>query len=629
LWNSSDLLDKLFGIDEAYERSVEGWAALIHPDNRVMMVDYFGNEVLGQGQAFDKEYRILRHADRTERWVHGLGKLEFDRKGHPLKMHGTIQDITERKQAEEALQQLNAQLERRVEERTSALSRANAELARTAHAKDEFLASMSHELRTPLNAILTLAESLEEGIYEPLSDRQRQPLHTISESGYHLLSLINDILDVSKIEAGKLELQLEPAEVEAVCQASLRLIKQLALQKQLEVSLNLDRGVTMIRADARRLKQMLVNLLSNAVKFTPAGGRIGLDVQGNAEGGVAQFTVWDTGIGIAPEDTEHLFEPFVQIDSGLNRQYSGTGLGLSLVYRLAQMHGGSIGLVSAPNQGSRFTLSLPWAPPKEPHDTRPLPPLNLPNVQRALIIEDMPSAAEHLARYLSELGAQVTVCPLGKSAFEQALAVRPEIILLDIQLPDLSGWEVLEKLKSDQRTQAIPVILVTVVDEPAHGLALGAADYIVKPLTRPRLHEALRNVFAKTLASTATYFPVVLIAEDNLANQTVYADYLIAKGYRVSVAANGLEALDRARETRPDLILMDIQMPRLDGLEAIRRIRADPNLQAIPIIALTALAMPGDRERCLAAGANDYLTKPVSLILLARTLATHLREQPK
>ncbi len=543
-----------------------------------------------------------------------------------------VKDITERKRTEEETLRRAAELEQRVVERTADLSRANAELAQAARAKDEFLASMSHELRTPLNAILTLAESLEEGTYGQLNDRQLKPLRTVAESGHHLLNLINDILDLSKIEAGRLELQIEPLEVESLCQASLRLIKQQAQKKRLQVSLTVDEAVKSLRADGRYLKQMLVNLLSNAVKFTPEGGQIGIEVQGDAKQGVAHFTVWDTGIGIAPEHAQLLFKPFVQVDSGLTRQYGGTGLGLSLVYRMAELHGGSVSLLSAPGQGSRFTISLKWAGPGEPRGTGPLAPTRVPNVRQAFVIEDSPTAADQLARYMGELGASVTVYPAGESALLKAIEVQPDVILLDIQLPGLSGWEVLAQLKDDERTRSIPVIVISVVDEPARGLALGAADYVVKPLTRSRLHEALWKALIPVLdpgtpQSASARLPVLLIAEDNPANQATYSDYLSTKGYQIVLAANGAEAIERAREARPDLILMDVQMPGMDGLAATRRLRADPDLGTIPIIALTALVMPGDRERCLAAGMNVYLTKPVSLNQLAQTVEVYLHRR--
>jgi len=271
-----------------------------------------------------------------------------------------FRDITERKQAEEALAAERTLLAERVEEQTLELRNANAELAHAARLKDEFLANMSHELRTPLNTVLGMSEALQEEVYGALNDRQLGALQHIEESGRHLLALINDILDLSKIGAGKLGLTITPVDVEAVCQASLRFLNQATRKKRLKVSTMFDSAVTTIRVDERRIKQVLVNLLSNAVKFTPEGGRIGLDVEGDPEEHVVRLTVWDTGIGIATEDVERLFQSFIQLDATLSRKYEGAGLGLSLVYHIVDMHGGSVSVESEVGKGSRFTVSLPW-----------------------------------------------------------------------------------------------------------------------------------------------------------------------------------------------------------------------------------------------------------------------------
>lgn len=415
------------------------------------------------------------------------------------------QEIFERMRAENTLEAERALLAQRVAERTADLSAANAELARAARLKDEFLASMSHELRTPLNAILGMSEALQEEILGPLNDNQKYSLRTVEESGRHLLSLINDILDVSKIEAGKLTLNRHPVSIASICQASLRFIKQDALSKQIRVSSEIDEQVTILWADERRLKQILVNLLSNAVKFTPKGGQVGLKVEGDEAHETVEFIVWDTGIGISQEDATHLFQPFVQLDSRLNRQFTGTGLGLSIVYRMTELHGGGVSLESRKGEGSRFIVSLPW--------------------QQTAV---------------SETDADLT--------------------------PSVTG--------DDGRIKTL------------------------------------------TVKQKAT----VLLAEDNEANIQMMHNYLAAKRYEVVVARNGEEALARAREQRPDIVLMDIQMPVMDGLEATRRLRLEEGLQNVPIIALTALTMPGDQDRCLEAGADLYFSKPVSLKMLVAKL---------
>ena len=447
-----------------------------------------------------------------------------DSDGSPAFLSNIARDITDRKRAEKALQAEQALLERRIAERTAELRIANAELARAARLKDEFLANMSHELRTPLNAVLGLSEALQEGIYGTLNADQANAMRGVEESGRHLLTLINDILDLSKIEAGKLTLNLDVVYVEEIGQASLRMIKQTAQQKRLMVSSTFDSSVPALWADARRLKQVLVNLLSNAVKFTPSGGAIGLDVTGDQERQTVSFSVWDTGIGIDNADMQRLFQPFVQVDSSYTRQFEGSGLGLALVYRMIKLHGGNITVNSMVGQGSRFTVSIPWRMPDEDREL------------------------------LSALVRQ--------------------------------------------------------------GRSLSSA---VQSRSRPPESSAAHTYQGKTVQA-----PLILLAEDNDSNITTFEDYLLAKGYKVIVAHNGREALARATEVHPDLILMDIQMPGMDGIEVIRCIRANAALASTPIIALTALAMDGDRERCLLIGANDYLSKPASLEHLAEAIEAQL-----
>lgn len=411
-------------------------------------------------------------------------------------------DITERKQMELALEAERNRLAQRVDERTADLSRANSNLARALRVKDEFLANMSHELRTPLNAILGLSESLSEQIAGPLNEKQQKYISTISESGHHLLSLINDILDLAKIDAGQITLDINKVDVHSVCQASLRMIKQLAQKKNQEVSLEIDDGLGLMWADERRLKQMLVNLLGNAVKFTPENGRLGLEVHGDEEANKISFTVWDKGIGIRDEDLLRLFQPFVQLDSGLARETTGTGLGLVLVAQMARLHGGGINAVSEPENGSRFTIVLPWEP-----------------------------------------------------ALAMDAATRMKI----------TGK--FRAIKLDEKNQ-----------------------------------------------------PIILLVEDTKEVTMMVKDYLELAGYKVVTAQDGVDAIVQAKLVRPDLILMDVQMPRMDGLEATRKLRSEPDFRYTPIIALTALAMPSDRERCLEAGMDEYISKPINLKALIKII---------
>ncbi|MBN1920139.1 MAG: response regulator [Anaerolineae bacterium] len=419
-------------------------------------------------------------------------------------------ELLERQRAEAALLEERAMLAQRVEERTAELRAANVELARAVRAKDEFLATMSHELRTPLTAILALSEMLGEGIYGPVGPRQQKAVQGIEESGRHLLAIINDILDIARIEAGKLVLDIAPVAVEEVCMASLRLVTNPVQAKKLQVSTSFDPQAQFVLADERYLKQILVNLLNNAAKFTLDGGVIGLDVRALPNESVTCFTIWDTGIGIAQESMSLLFKPFVQLDTRLSRQYEGAGLGLALVYRLVELHGGSVSVTSEVGKGSRFMVCL-------------------------------------------------------RSSEAQ------------------SGIDV----ESDSKLPVKP------------------ASESENPASEDRL---------------------VLVAEDDEHAATILVDYFTSNHLRVTLARNGLETLALVGQLHPDIILMDIQMPELDGLETMRRIRAQSPLQAIPIIAMTALVMPGDRERCLSAGADDYVSKPVSPRKLLTLVLHYLSE---
>ena len=397
------------------------------------------------------------------------------------------------------------------------------------------------------------------------------------------------------------------------------MVKQNAQAKRLRVSSSIDGAVGTILADERRLKQVLVNLLSNAVKFTPEGGSIGLDVRGDPDRRTVSFTVWDTGIGIRQEDMGLLFQPFRQIDSRLSRQYAGTGLGLALVRKISELHRGSVAVESEPGRGSRFTVTIPWEEAIEPGEDVP-DHGSLSRIRTVLLIEDTSASVAILTRYLDELGLRTIVHRRGAGAIERVGQEKPDVVLLDLILPDADGWELLAALRSDPDSRAIPILVISDLDERVRGLTLGAAGYLVKPVSREQLRAALTRLAAcrpdagppspVSAGASSPEGPLLLLAEDDEIGASLVTNYLRAGGYRIARAHDGDEAIRLAGELSPQLILMDIQMPGMDGLEATRKLRADAATRRIPIIALTALAMSSDKERCLEAGADAYLSKP-------------------
>lgn len=463
-------------------------------------VEYFGTPLIVKGEVIG--VLEIYHRAALEPSPEWLDFLEI--------LAGQAAIAIDNAQLFESLQRSNAELEQRVAQRTAELNQTNIELEHANRAKDEFLANMSHELRTPLNSILGLSETLLEQSRDPLKEHQQRYIQTIASSGQHLLDLINDILDLSKIEAGKFDYFPQAISVDEICRSSFAFVKSQAVKKSISLAYIQDFSVEKIFADPRRLKQILVNLLTNAVKFTPEKGEVILKVKAELEKDLIQFVVIDTGIGIASEGLHKLFQPFVQVDSSLNRQQEGTGLGLALVQRLADLHGGSVQVESEAGKGSSFTVNLPCR--------------------------------------------QVEIAKLEPQPLQTSATVSEQTSNTD------------------------------------HG------------------------------AEELEWRGVILLAEDNAANILTTADYLETYDYQVIVAHDGVEAIQKAEEIHPDLILMDIQMPVMDGMEAIQRLRSDSRFASTPIIALTALAMPGDRERCIAAGANEYISKPASLKALLNTI---------
>jgi PAS domain S-box-containing protein len=546
-----------------------------------------------------------------------------DADGKVVLIQSVVRDITDKKQAETAL----IASEKALRKSRDQLSSANASLEKASKLKDEFLASMSHELRTPLTGILGLSEVLQMQTYGELNEKQLSAVQNIEQSGRHLLELINDILDLSKIGADRLELQYEICSIHEVSQASLQMVKSMAQKKHIELIYQAEPRNAALMADTRRLKQILVNLLSNAVKFTPEGGKVGLEA--SVADGQLQIVVWDTGIGIHTDNMQKLFKPFIQLDSSLSREYTGTGLGLSLVARLMEMHGGSVHVESEEGKGSRFTLTFSWQGTLiDDHHrlNRNINPMN-----RVLLIDDDETDQQQISELLKSLGIEPVIRGWGAGILDEAVRFKPDAILLDLHLPDMDGAAVLRELKNDPRTAGIVVIISSTEKPRENYLHMGAAGYLVKPFTLQELKKELSRVAAPPslsphLAAGEKLNREVLLVDDNDIILDTVSAVLSAAGCHVMTARNGYELLDIATRFSVDIILTDIQMPGMDGIQAIRLLRSSDSewLRQVPVVAFTALVMPGDEEMCRDAGADYYLSKPLpmdKLIAIIKQLA--------
>ncbi|MFN2564982.1 MAG: response regulator [Gemmatimonadaceae bacterium] len=502
------------------------------------------------------------------------------------------------------LRESYATLEQKVEERTRELAAALQQLEEANRHKSQFLANMSHELRTPLNAVIGFSEVLQQRIFGDLNEKQLDYLQDILTSGRHLLSLINDILDLSKVEAGRMELQLGAVSVRDVLDNGLRMIRERASNHGIALKLDADPDVGVIEADERKLKQILFNLLSNAIKFTPDGGHV--EVRARLVGDKVQVAVRDDGVGIAPSDQERIFEEFHQLRGG-GRDEGGTGLGLSLAKRFVELHGGRIWVESAPGAGSTFTFALPARRPgvaaaPMPVADQPAEPSREIGRPTVLLIEDDRYAADLLAAYLDGADVDLVVRRDGEAGLEAARRLRPALIILDIMLPQMDGWEVLARVKEDPATMDIPVVVVSILDEPGKGFGLGASDYLIKPLGREPLLHALDR-FIRRHPAVDGGVKVLAIDDDPIAINLVEA-VLGPAGYDVLRALSGEEGLRLARAEQPALVILDLLMPGMDGLDVVDHMRADPATAHIPIIVLTSKSISdADKKRL-----NDHVS---------------------
>jgi GAF domain-containing protein/CheY-like chemotaxis protein len=515
---------------------------------------------------------------------HIIGGLTVNRKT-PGEFAPEVVDLLKTFASQSALAIQNARLFREIGDKSRQLEEADRH-------KSEFLANMSHELRTPLNAIIGYSEMLQEDAADLGAEQLTDDLKKINAAGKHLLELINAVLDLSKIEAGKMELYLESFEVAGLVRDIAAVIQPLAAKNANRLEVRCPDAIGPMRADLTKVRQALFNLLSNACKFTDRG-TIALAVARETSGGQDSmvFRVSDTGIGMTPEQLARLFEAFSQADAATTRKYGGTGLGLALSRRLCRMMGGDVTVESEAGRGSTFTIRLPAEVAEAVEAPVPAGPVEraAPGVGTVLVIDDEAAVRDLMQRFLTKEGFRIVTASGGEEGLRRARELRPDAITLDVMMPGMDGWAVLSALKADPDLADIPVIMLTIVDDRNLGYALGASDYLTKPIDRERLVAVLKQ-HRRDLP--------VLVVDDDVEVRQLFRRMLEPEGYTVVEAQNGRAALERLRDVSPSVILLDLMMPEMDGFEFVAEFRRHEAWRAIPIVVVTAKDLShDDRER--------------------------------
>jgi PAS domain S-box-containing protein len=542
-----------------------------------------------------RDYELTVRALNGEETVVSYNAATFHDRDRKLQgVFAAARDVTDRKRIEKALQEKNIELEH------------------ASRMKSEFMATMSHELRTPLNAIIGFSEALKDGLMGELSAGQNESVADIYSSGEHLLSLINDILDLSKVEAGMMTVELEPVALGSLLANSLTIVREKAATQGIRLDLEFDEAIASPQLDVRKTKQIVYNLLSNAVKFSSSGGRVtlkasrvpralvgqvhptwpvhGFPLPDNEYEEFLELRVSDTGIGISPQNMAKLFQAFTQIDSSLARKFEGTGLGLAMVKQLSELHGGTVAVSSAEGEGACFAAWLPLRQDPVREEAAPAAPPPTPEVDAsleryALVVEDDAQCADLVRILLESEGFSVLIADSAEAGLAIALRQPLNLITLDIQLPGVDGWALLSQLRESSLLAGVPVVIISGGNEGNMGLNRGAAAVLQKPISRLQLNSALAEL---GLHPTQQHTHTVLVVDDDPKAVEVIAAFLPHPDYAVVRAYGGAEAIVLAQSLRPDLILLDLMMPYVDGFDVVEALQRGASTARIPILVVTA-----------------------------------------